>query len=382
MERKKPIIFISHIHEDNQIAVSLSKFITDKFLGFFNIFVSGDGASIRAGDNWSAKIEGALKKSDLIIALITEESLERKWIYFETGGAFFMGKRVIPVLCNNLKKEKLGNPLAWLQAIEGWNQNEAKQLFNEIAKTFEIICPQFDSIEAGNIFNSPLPLKASNVTIEVNKPRNISLPIFVLVDTSGSMIGEKLYLLNTAIRTLLDNLNQRTDVNVLFTLIQYDSIANVIFEATPVSQINSIPDLKAGGTTSLGAGFNLLTEIFLKSNTFPSVTFRPYIFILTDGLPSDDWKHELELFRKSSKKAHESKMYTLCFEDSLKEFYKEFSETIRIDLTNPNSINNITSVFQWLSNSMVIIGATKEDVTNIDLPPFPYFAEDSSKNGM
>jgi hypothetical protein len=40
-------------------------------------------------------------------------------IYFEAGGAYFAGKRVIPVCCRTLSISELGKPMEWLQAIEG-----------------------------------------------------------------------------------------------------------------------------------------------------------------------------------------------------------------------------------------------------------------------
>src|SRR5947209_226428 len=99
MPRLKPVIFISHIHEDAGLANALQAFIAEAFLGFFEIFVSSDGASIRSGDNWSDAIEAALEKSELVLVLLSHEAAERRWIYFESGGAYFSRKRVIPICC-------------------------------------------------------------------------------------------------------------------------------------------------------------------------------------------------------------------------------------------------------------------------------------------
>lgn len=370
MKRTKPIIFISHIHENSEIALELSKFINDKFLGIFDVFVSSDGASIRAGDNWSGKIEEALNNSDLIIAIITEESLERKWIYFETGGAFFLGKRVIPVLCKNLKKEKLGVPLGWLQAIEGWNLTDSKLLFEEISNTFDLNLPDIDDTECIKIFNQDSVLPKSIPTNKSNskvKFRKRVLPLFILVDASGSMVGEKIYLINKSLAKLIDELNQKEDAETILTLIQYNTEAKVIIETTPISQVNYIPDLEAGGSTNLGAAFNLLMNIFLKSNSFPSIVFKPHIINFTDGLPTDNWEKNIEHFRNSSRLAKHSMLYSVCLEDGIDEYYKKFSEIIKIDISKPDSINSLLSIFSWVSASIDV--NSEKDIIDLPAPP-------------
>ena len=107
MKRQKPIIFISHIHEDADIAYQLKKFLDESFIGIFDIFVSSDGASIRSGDKWSSVIERSLNNAELVLALISSESKDRRWIYFECGGAYFSNKHVIPVCCRNLSMSEL-----------------------------------------------------------------------------------------------------------------------------------------------------------------------------------------------------------------------------------------------------------------------------------
>lgn len=57
MSRNKPIIFISHIHEDSAIAKILKNWITNIFLGAVEVFVDSDGASIRGGENGWKKLK-------------------------------------------------------------------------------------------------------------------------------------------------------------------------------------------------------------------------------------------------------------------------------------------------------------------------------------
>ena len=63
----KPIIFISHVHEDADIAKALSDCISEAFLEAIDVFVSSDGSSIRGGDKWMEKIENNLRESRIVL---------------------------------------------------------------------------------------------------------------------------------------------------------------------------------------------------------------------------------------------------------------------------------------------------------------------------
>ncbi len=67
-------IFISHIAEDEKLAIALKDWIEKSFLGQIEIFVSSDPNDILIGDQWFKEIEKFLSDSNLIIALITKLS--------------------------------------------------------------------------------------------------------------------------------------------------------------------------------------------------------------------------------------------------------------------------------------------------------------------
>ena len=87
------------------------------------------------------------------------------------------------------------------------------------------------------------------------------LPVYIVVDCSGSMVGDPIAALETGLRSLLSEL--RVDPQCLETVwlsvITFDSTAEQIVPLTDVQECE-VPDLKASGSTALGEAIELLTE--------------------------------------------------------------------------------------------------------------------------
>jgi hypothetical protein len=59
---RKPLVFISHITEEKEIAVALKDLVEATFLNMIDVFVSTDSKSIKMGRKWLDEITDALKK--------------------------------------------------------------------------------------------------------------------------------------------------------------------------------------------------------------------------------------------------------------------------------------------------------------------------------
>ena len=290
---RKPLVFVSHIHEDAQIADCIKRYLTETFLGAFDVFVSSDGASIRAGDNWSAAIESSLKRADIVIVLLTQAAVDRRWIYFESGGAYFAGKRVIPVCCRDFPISELGVPLNWLQALQGPQPEASRTLLREIADSLALNEPDVDGAELASYFAGNPCDGATSPTPDVNAQ---ALPVVLMLDTSASMAGERIHELTRAVEQFLEQLKsiQSDDVAVLLSIITFDSTATVFVPLTPVAELSSLPRFVASGGTSLGAGLRLLASQFRDPSYIPRSSRNPSIVIMTDGYATDDWRVALD----------------------------------------------------------------------------------------
>lgn len=120
------------------------------------------------------------------------------------------------------------------------------------------------------------------------------LPVFLLLDTSGSMRGEPIQAVNNGLQVLISALRQDPYAleSVYLSLITFDIVAREIFSLTHLEQVQ-IPEITVpqAGATMLGAALELLIQRaerdLIKNSEERKGDWRPLLFIMTDGSPSD-----------------------------------------------------------------------------------------------
>lgn len=131
------------------------------------------------------------------------------------------------------------------------------------------------------------------------------LPIYILIDTSGSMHGEPIMSLQNGLQVIIAafrrNINTFQKVNV--SLISFGDQAQIV---TPLTNIDDfvLPQLSCFGCTALGEAFSLAATEIAKdhmSNEKSRIeTWKPIIFVMTDGEPTDEYTQGLLLLRKQN----------------------------------------------------------------------------------
>jgi len=114
----KPVIFISHIKEEAEIATALKELIAPHFLGLLDFFVSSDGASIAMGQKWLEMVSAQLKSCAVEIVVCSPISVTRPWINFEAGAAWIRDIPVIPLCHSGMSPSDLPVPLSLLQSAK------------------------------------------------------------------------------------------------------------------------------------------------------------------------------------------------------------------------------------------------------------------------
>lgn len=120
------------------------------------------------------------------------------------------------------------------------------------------------------------------------------LPVYLLIDSSGSMHGEPINAVNVGISSMLSALRQDPYAleSVHLSLVTFDVEIKELLPLTPLdqAQINEI-ELPRSGATHLGAGLDFIVskvqQNVIKSSGDIKGDFRPMLFIMTDGSPSD-----------------------------------------------------------------------------------------------
>lgn len=130
------------------------------------------------------------------------------------------------------------------------------------------------------------------------------MSLFFIVDTSGSMDGEKIAAVNNAIREVLpevaDISSENADAQIKVACLQFANDVQWLFKPTDVEGL-TWTDLSANGMTAMGAAFNELNSKLSRKEFLDSPTgnFAPVLFLMSDGQPTDEYRKALDSLREN-----------------------------------------------------------------------------------
>ena len=192
------------------------------------------------------------------------------------------------------------------------------------------------------------------------------LPVYLLLDTSGSMTGEPIEAVKNGVQMMVHSLRQNPQAieTAFVSIITFDSEAKQLIPLTDLASFQTI-DLKAAGTTALGAALSLLADKLENEVTKTTLEqkgdWKPIVFIMTDGVPTDDWQAGFQKL-----KAVKKGLIVGCAagNNADDKVLKEIAnQVVRLSNTDADSIGKF---FQWVSASIATT-STKVEETGIDL---------------
>jgi uncharacterized protein YegL len=201
------------------------------------------------------------------------------------------------------------------------------------------------------------------------------LPVYLLIDTSGSMQGEPIEAVNAGLQTLVSSLRREPQAleTAYISLITFDREARLVLPLTSVAELQ-LPDIETPGSgpTMTGAALELLcqrVDIEVRTqSTDVKRDWKPLLFIMTDGAPSDIQKYK-EMAPECKKRGFAT--ITACAAgmkakiDALKDLA---TDIVSLDTCDGATFSQF---FQWVSAS-ISSGAQSVGVTaQLVLPPPP-----------
>ncbi len=202
------------------------------------------------------------------------------------------------------------------------------------------------------------------------------LPVYLLLDTSGSMSGEPIEAVKNGVQVMISSLRQNPQAieTAYLSVITFDSDARQIIPLTDLASFQMV-DIKATGVTALGEALKLVahkmdTEV-AKTTAEQKGDWKPLVFIMTDGIPTDDWQSGLVEFKK-----RKTAFTIACAAGSGADtnILKQITDNV-VSLDTADSAS-IGKFFQWVTASIGVTSTKVEDAGKEveglkELPPPP-----------
>lgn len=201
------------------------------------------------------------------------------------------------------------------------------------------------------------------------------LPVYLLIDTSGSMTGEPIESVKVGLEAMLSSL--RGDPFALesanISIITYDREVKVILPLTPLEDIQ-LPEITCpeSGPTNMGAALKTLckqidSEVHLSTPTQKG-DWMPLLFLMTDGKPSDIMEYN-EAIPEVKKRKFATIVACAAGSKAKTEPLQQLTDQVyTLDTMDKGSFSQF---FKWVSSSIGVgnrsIGATSDLI----LPPPP-----------
>jgi hypothetical protein len=125
-------VFVSHITEEKAVANKLKSLLRQALGKDFSVFVSSDYVSIPGGEPWFSRIIDSLKSVQIVLAVLSNQSVDRRWLNFEAGVGMGATAKVIPVVLRGLAKTDVGPPLSQLQVRDLHDPKDVSALIHDI----------------------------------------------------------------------------------------------------------------------------------------------------------------------------------------------------------------------------------------------------------
>lgn len=201
------------------------------------------------------------------------------------------------------------------------------------------------------------------------------LPVYFLLDTSGSMYGEPIQALNNALSGMINTL--RTDAQALDSLwISIITFDREVKEIVPLTELVhfQLPEIECpqSGPTNTGAGLDYVikkvkAEVIKGSSTIKG-DWKPLLFVFTDGKPSD-----IQLYREKIQEVKELNFGAVVgcaaghmANDSI---LKELTENV-VHLDSADS-STLKQFFRWVSETIEQGNKSQGTGETLMLPPPP-----------
>lgn len=184
------------------------------------------------------------------------------------------------------------------------------------------------------------------------------LPVYLLLDCSSSMSGMKIQQVNDGVQTLYKELmsEPRAVETVHICVIHFASTAAKMPMVPLADPTFRPPQFKADGSTALGEALKLLNQSLdtdlkvVSTGARRKGDYKPLIFLLTDGQPTDSWQEEAQKLKARTTMKSANVIALAIGTDARPEMLKQVTPIVlKMDTVTPELLHEF---FVWISQSV------------------------------
>jgi uncharacterized protein YegL len=213
----------------------------------------------------------------------------------------------------------------------------------------------------------------------IKEPR--PLPVFIMVDTSGSMLGVKMDKVNAALHEMISTLSKIENAKgkIKVSIITFGGEPRVIQPLCNIEDVQLEP-LIAAGKTPMGGAIELAIDLLEDIELVSKRSYTPMIVMLSDGLPTDlppgskradfdyyNWSpmNRLRLSKRGNKSI---KMALGIGADADYGMLKIFINDEKIPVVKANDVSTISKFFKWVTISVSQRSTSANPGSSVDIP--------------
>lgn len=201
------------------------------------------------------------------------------------------------------------------------------------------------------------------------------LPVYLVLDTSGSMSGEPIQAVKNGVQMLVSSLRQDPQAleTAYLSVITFDSSAHELVPLTDLPSFQA-PNITATGVTAMGEALSLVAECakrdVVKASATQKADWRPMVFLMSDGVPTDDFEKGLARFKQEKWGA----VVACAVNDADVSILQKIAPESVVQLDTSDSAS-MSAFFKWvtasigLSSKSVQSGKELEGLNQLPPPP-------------
>lgn len=199
------------------------------------------------------------------------------------------------------------------------------------------------------------------------KKEGRALPVFILLDVSGSMHGEKIETVNVALKEMINSFKKIENPKGVIELCLITFGGNSVNIIKPLSKIDDSDayTLSASGNTPMGMAFKRVAEMIEDQSIVSSRAYTPTIVLISDGNPTDyhasgrsideicEWD-ALKAIHSGSRASKAVKLAMGIGGDVDMNILKAFINNDEIPVISAKDNNTISKFFEWVTMSVSV----------------------------